>query len=291
VLVAVVGITAVLATLLVLLLDSQRSTMRRLDTLFAQTDLRYMALSGLSTSLNLVSRDRNNADGAGDTWYAYRQEREFPLMEGTIRLRLRDATSIFNMNLLAFLDQRAPELRAAARTYLLAKQLPPGIVDATVDWTDENQNVFGATGAEDSYYLGQIPPYRTPGNMMQTPHEITLLRGIRPDDALKVAEYLTVIPKYTTVNINTVDAALLQALVPQGRVSTVVTKRQRTPYLTPAMAEEDLGVPLPKTVEWSAFSPFFEHTGHVMLEARKMTLSALIDREQGQPVLRRLTWR
>ncbi len=289
VLIAVVGITAVLAGMLVLLLDTQRSTIRRLDVLFSQTELRYMALSGIVSSLNMIERDKNNADGLGDTWFPYSSKRSFPLLNGSIELQLRDATAYPNMNLLESLAPRPQEYRTAVRSYLARKQLPTTMVDATLDWLDSDDRPEGS-GAEAAQYQSSVPPYRPANDLMTNPHELTLLNGVTPDDAENIAEYLSIIPSYSTVNINTADSDYLRTLLREGRVSNVITGRRKAAYNNLGIAEQDLEASLPKTVEFSVFSPFFEHKARVMLEGRKMDVSALIDRTNGKPILRRLIW-
>ncbi|MBI1362764.1 MAG: hypothetical protein GC134_02175 [Proteobacteria bacterium] len=291
VLIAVVGITAVIAALLVLLLDSQRLAVRRINSLFTTTDMRYMALSGMVSSINILSRDKNNADGIGDIWYAYREKQTYPLMNGSIEMALDDATARPNINMVVGLSTNPTEYQHALRRYLNSKRMPENLVDSAVDWLDTDDISNGA-GAENSYYQSLMPPYRTPGALMQSPSEMLLLRGapVEPDAQQALLDALTVIPTHSSVNINTVDENFLRALAPEGQIAQVIRQRRKSPYTSAGAASVELGMPLPKTVEFSAFSPFFEHTSRVMLEGRQMGLSVLIDRQDGSPQPRRMVW-
>jgi general secretion pathway protein K len=91
-------------------------------------------------------------------------------------------------------------------------QLDADLADILLDWLDIDQDIHFPGGAEDGYYLGLQPPYRTSNQPMVSMSELRLLNGFT-DEVLKILEpFVTVLPHDMAMNINWADSKLLMSL-------------------------------------------------------------------------------
>jgi len=82
------------------------------------------------------------------------------------------------------------------------------------DWIDRDIEPGFPDGAEDSSYLGQSPPYRTPNMPVTTVTELLALPGMTRDIYQQLLPYITALPPGTTVNICTAAGRVLDAMTP-----------------------------------------------------------------------------
>jgi len=93
-----------------------------------------------------------------------------------------------------------------------------GIVEAIIDWIDEDDEVLGFGGAESSYYQGLETPYSPRNGPMEFIEELLLIRGITPElyyGTEGTAGLATLVTPYGSdgrININTADPLVLGAL-------------------------------------------------------------------------------
>lgn len=159
-----------------------------------------------------------------------------PLEGGALAGQIIDLQSRFNLNNLAGEDP-TQELQYFAR--LIQRVLDTDQITAqtiaasTRDWIDDDINPTGAYGAEDNYYLGLKPAYRTGNTKMVSSSEFKLLRGVTPEIYAKLAPYISTLPESTPININTAPAPVLGALAPQLDASAgekLVAIREEQPW-------------------------------------------------------------
>ena len=79
-----------------------------------------------------------------------------------------------------------------------------------VDWIDSDNQATFPGGAEDSFYLGQQPPHRTP-NMPLTSVSELLAMGLERPSYEKLAPLVTALPVDTRLNICTAPGEVLDA--------------------------------------------------------------------------------
>jgi general secretion pathway protein K len=80
-----------------------------------------------------------------------------------------------------------------------------------VDWIDDDIATEPG-GAEDGVYSSETPGYRTPNRPITSASEMLALKGFGMDRWVKVAPYVTALPRGVGVNLCTASAALLDAL-------------------------------------------------------------------------------
>ena len=103
--------------------------------------------------------------------------------EGCVLLHITDEDSKLPLNALMPLPQSggtsAPpkEWVAVMQKFFESFAMDPDIIDALIDWIDEDENPYGTGGAEKSHYASLPIAYEPPNARMRTPGELRLVRG------------------------------------------------------------------------------------------------------------------
>lgn len=107
------------------------------------------------------------------------------------------------------------------------------IADSAKDWVDSDSNPTLPDGAEDDYYLGLNPAYRTANALMASPSELHMVRGMTPQIYNALLPYVTTLPTATPINVNTAPAPVLESLardLPAGTGSQLLAIRDKQPW-------------------------------------------------------------
>ena len=158
-----------------------------------------------------------------------------PIEGGAIQGRIVDLQARFNLNNLgaggeaeAAMFQRL--LQGVADTDALTAQT---ITQSIKDWIDADINPTLPYGAEDDYYLGLSPAYRTANRAMVSASELRAVNGVTDQIYRALSPYVTALPTRTAINVNTAAPALLAALAPDLRpadVEVLVETREKEPW-------------------------------------------------------------
>ena len=156
----------------------------------------------------------------------------------------------------------------SAEEFELAEEDAEGIVEAVIDWIDEDDETLGFGGAESSYYQGLENPYTPRNGPMEFIEELLLVRGITPElyygteETPGLATLVTPHGRDGKININTADPLVLGALSEQiepDMVDGMLTYRDYD--------ENDLGNP-----EWYKWAPGFP--GDIIIPPMLITTSS-----------------
>ena len=171
----------------------------------------------------------------------------FPVDNGVVNGNLLDMEARYNINNL--LDDKGEpinteKLRLERLITLVAAKLdesvdPQGLVNAVVDWLDENEETTFPGGAEDSEYSSAETPRRAANRRIASTSELfmvegftaELLRGKTVDDEVVpgLLNYVSALPgNATTINVNTAETEVLQALssyITDANIETVIAGR------------------------------------------------------------------
>ena len=143
---------------------------------------------------------------------------QLPFDRGGIQARVCDMQGRFNLNNLVVNHVKDPLAVAQFRRLLVAVdqiddniEVPPDeidtIVESAVDWIDPDSTAEGFHGAEDDYYMGQTPPYRTANWWFTDVSELLALKTTSPEMKPRIYEalknYVTALPVHTALNVNT----------------------------------------------------------------------------------------
>jgi general secretion pathway protein K len=142
------------------------------------------------------------------------------------------------------------------------------IIEAIIDWIDEDDEPLGFGGAESSYYQGLDTPYEPRNGPMEFIEELLLVKGVTDElyfgtgEMPGLANLVTPYGRDGKVNINTAHAFILGALSDQidlDMIDGMVTFRDDE--------ENDLGNP-----EWYKLAPGFP--GDVIIPPGIITTSS-----------------
>ncbi|MEE2877757.1 MAG: type II secretion system minor pseudopilin GspK [Pseudomonadota bacterium] len=224
-LVTVLMIVAAMSTVAIMLSSAVLASTSRAKALdaSAQTDWFVSGaeeFAELTIEKLVATSGRNLFDGMP----ALSEPMTFQIDGGVISINGRDATNCLNVNALRSNTSDGEEGAGTSRTprddfkQLLELAELEGIdVEALtaslVDWVDADQSP-GLSGAEDSYYSGLVPAYRTSGQPLQNLSELRAIRYYTPEliDALRPLLCAMPDERPQVLNINTLreeEAALL----------------------------------------------------------------------------------
>ena len=171
--------------------------------------------------LQQTAKENPSYTGAGQPWST-----PLPASEVTpgvtLEASLEDLQGRFNINDLVLTDGNTPNTAAIAafQRLLTSLNLDPKLADLIVDWIDKNTEPMD-DGAEDSVYMEQDPPYRTPNLPITSTSELLAMPGVTRAEFDALSPYIVALP--LGVQINTCDAlpVLLDALTGHQQWSTL----------------------------------------------------------------------
>ncbi|MEL7540176.1 MAG: type II secretion system minor pseudopilin GspK [Pseudomonadota bacterium] len=234
-----------------------------------------------------------------------------PVDGGVFSVTARDATNCFDINSLTEGGEggRLVGNASAQRVYqsLLTSAVEDGyasdlaaLVAALTDWMDANA-VPGSGGAEDSYYLSEVPSYRTSGQKLANIEELRAIRGYTPEILQRIAPLICALPTGTAaqqqqININTLtedQAPLLQATLSDALslddVRSVIANRPQGGW---SSAEDLLEDPTVKRIDptqiqvdrLGVVSSLVEVSANVSYRGHDMTMRYLFETVPGRPI-------
>ncbi|HUR41621.1 MAG TPA: type II secretion system minor pseudopilin GspK [Verrucomicrobiae bacterium] len=172
--------------------------------------------------LGILQKDAaaNKYDALSDDWAV--PVDNLPVDHGHVRGRVVDLQGRYNLNnaVLDKVNEQAyrTQLDELIRGLTLQTPAPPGLAGAILDWADEDQNPRFPGGAEDSVYLGLIPPYRAANRPFTVVSELRAVHGVTPEIYDALAPLVSALPKVTRINVNTADVQVLRALSTSANV-------------------------------------------------------------------------
>jgi general secretion pathway protein K len=206
---------------------------------------------------------------------------------------LEDATGKFNLNSLVApnpqTNQEEVDTIALEKLESLMQQVGVETKWASMiaDWIDPDAQPL-PEGAEDSAYASQTPPYRAANTFITSPAELLALPGFGRDRYIKLAPYVTALPRDAKINICTAGGVLLDSLVDNshqnfGRDPEVLAKaRESACFPTKQVYEAEFG----GGQEWpkvqnrvSETSDYFRLTSIVTIGSAEFALYSLLQRD------------
>ena len=218
-----VAIATALATKLAW--DNQVS-MRRTETVLTQEQARFFAVGAEAIAIDVLRQDEIEFDHLGEDWAQPVPPIEIgidDIVMGQMQGYLSDAQAKFNLNNLIPARGAEADENARRQFELLIDQLrlEPAIVDAVIDWIDEDTQTQ-PLGAEDGTYTSLDPPYRPANNYFASVSELRAVAGVDAESYAALLPYVTAIePGWcgsetgtVPVNLNTAPAIVIQSLHP-----------------------------------------------------------------------------
>jgi general secretion pathway protein K len=211
-----------------------------------------------------------------------------PIEGGMVNARLYDQQGLFNLNnLLDAKGKPSPVDKDRFQRLLAMFDLERELANAVIDWLDENTDETPPRGAEDSVYQGQTPAYRSANRRMAHVSELLLVEGFTSEAYEALEPYVTALPDYVRININTAPVPVLMSLAPgieEQDAEALVDRREQLPYTNenefldePALAGPAQAV-LTKAGGLGVKSDYFLVKGAVDVGKARVGLSSLLRR-------------
>jgi general secretion pathway protein K len=216
--IALIVVLFVIATLSVLVLEFVHST--RINMYIAGNiadgmKAFYLAQSSIYVAAAALLDDMQDdkEDHLEEDW-----AQSFPPLpggEGWVTVEIFDESSKLNLNALVRKSGLPDAIKQEAFSNLLTSlELDPTLIDAIIDWTDEDDNAQNE-GPEDAMYgLGVQDggSYGIKNGKFLSLNELTLVPGITDEIYNKLTPYVTIYGD-RKMNLNTVDQKVLSAFV------------------------------------------------------------------------------
>ena len=212
ILLLVVSITVVAGSMLA----SQKIAIRRSGLLFDQNQLLQDIDAGQQLAVTMIRADSNlnDTDSVQDIWA--QPIPPYTLANHSVSIELRDESGRFNINNL-YQDGTANTTALAVFQRLLTQlNLEPDIAIAILDWQDADGEVYQDGGDESTVYAQQSNAVATDALLNQpfvSIDQLLEVKGVSVEALAVLRPYITAIPYYVPININTASPVLLAALI------------------------------------------------------------------------------
>ena len=229
ILLLVVSITVVAGAMLA----SQKIAIRRSGLLFDQNQLLQDIDAGQQLAVTMIRADANlnDTDSTQDIWA--KPVPPYTLGTHSIGIEMRDEASRFNINNLYQNGAVDSNALAVLQRLLTQLNLAPDIAIAVLDYQDADSEVYQDGGDESTVYNQQSNSSvdnDLPNQRLVNIDQLQNVKGINAEVLAVLRPYLTVVPHYLPININTASPVILAALIDGAtsqQMQTIVDLREK----------------------------------------------------------------
>jgi len=275
----IVALASVIATAM---LKQQHIDIRRAENMIKGDQVGLYLRAGENWVRKLLVEDlqKNKFDSLNDNWAKIDSSLEID--KGSILIQVEDQQGRFNLNNL--LDKKGRLSKQDIETFrrlLAVLELDTELVQPVLDWIDADINISLPTGAEDQEYLALKPAYRTANAPFVSVSELLLVKGFTRSVYDKLAPYLSALPNRVEINVNTVSATLLAALLKSTLIDadTIIKNRPRLGYQDIAEFRGEQALTGKKVAGVGVSSQFFKTRVIVGLGRYNVSQTSLIVRD------------
>lgn len=225
------GVVAMAALVATAMLVSQSTWARKAELTNDHTQAQLLMLGGLDWARAVLSDDLANSaiDYIGEPWSLHLPP--VPVENGTLSGYIEDQQGKFNLNNLLDNDKVSVVQLANFQRLLTSLSLSPALASTLADWLDADNEPQPAGGAEDAEYLSSATPYLAANRALIDVAELTLVRGFDDGTRARLRPFITALPRFTAVNVNTASPEVLAAII-EGlsldNARAVVAKREQS---------------------------------------------------------------
>jgi len=207
------GVMALAAIAATAIAVSQSTWSRRNELSTEHVQAQAMVGAGVDWARAVLSDDRRSSsvDHLGEPW-ALRLP-SIPVDNGELAGHIEDEQGRFNLNNLASSGKVDIKQLEHFRRLLSMLALPGELADALADWIDADGEPQPQDGAEDGYYLALDPPYLAANRPLVDVEELALVRGFDASVRARLRPFVTALPRFTPVNVNTAPPEVIAAIV------------------------------------------------------------------------------
>jgi len=220
-----------------------------------------------------------NVDHPGEVWATNLPP--LPIEGGSVDGALIDLQGRFNLNNLVDADGNTdPQAVEQMRRLLIALELDPRWAGIMADWIDRNIDPNFPDGAEDSVYLGEVPPYRAPNTLITSVSEMLALPEMDLNTYRTLLPNICALPSGTAINVNTATIPVLMSLSDNLAASDAAVIAENRPddgYQTVTEVGDIL--PADVTAPLTVGSRYFRLGVRVNIGSTELTMYSLLERE------------
>ena len=228
--ISVVAMATMVATAIMV---SQSTWARQLELSAEHVQARALLQAGADWARAVLGDDRRlgNVDHLGEPW-ALRLP-PMPVENGELVGQIEDQQGLFNLNNLVSEGKISAAQLDHFRRLLSILGLPVSLANALADWIDADGQPQPQGGAEDAYYLALNPPYLAANRPLIDTAELALVAGFDDGARARLRPYVTALPGFTPINVNTAPPEVLSAVIDGldlGNAQALVSQRDRAFY-------------------------------------------------------------
>jgi general secretion pathway protein K len=224
------GVAAVVAILIVALAASAASYLisryslafRHVENVGSRAQADAIARAAVYWAADILQKDRDRGiDHQGEAWAQILPP--IPAEDATLVGRIVDEQGKFNLNTLVRCTNPQERCIENQNAVVVLERLlriadvqgdAGALVDAVIDWIDNDHEVRQPGGAERTHYLGLDPPYLAANMRLTDVGELLRVKGFTEEIVRKISPFVTALPRETTINIYTAPEQVLLALAP-----------------------------------------------------------------------------
>jgi len=287
------GVVALAAIAAAAILASQSIWSRQAELGAEHTQAQAIVQAGIDWGRALLSDDRrlSSVDHLGEPW-ALRLP-PVPVDNGELAGQIDEQQGLFNLNNLVRNGKASPAHVAQFQRLLEILALPDALAASLADWLDADGEPQPQDGAESGYYQGLQPPYLAANRPLGDVAELALVRGFDEAVRTRLRPFVTALPRFTPVNVNTASPEVLAAVVSnldldQARALTAQRGRAYFRNLSEFLAQLPSGA-VADGNDVTTASQYFVASARVTIGGAQARGSALLEREStGWPTV---VWR
>lgn len=203
------GVVALAAMAATAMMVTQSTWARQHEISNDHTQAQMLIQVGVDWTRSLLSNDRrtSNVDHLGEPW-ALRLP-PMPVENGELAGHIDDQQGAFNLNNLVKNGKVNLAQLAHFQSLLDLLGLPAALADALVDWMDADSE----GSAEDEWYLALPSPHLAANRPLTDLAELTLVRGFDEIALTRLRPFVSALPVFTAVNVNTAPPEVIAAVV------------------------------------------------------------------------------
>lgn len=225
------GVVALAALTATAMMTTQSTWLRQSELSAEHVQAQTLIQVGVDWTRALLSDDlrTSNVDHLGEPW-ALRLP-PMPVENGELTGHIDDQQGAFNLNNLVNDGEINLAQLAHFQRLLSILGLPPALADALADWLDTDSEPQPQGGAEDEFYTTLQLPYLTANRTLIDVGELVLVRGFDDGVRARLRPFVSALPAFTAVNVNTAPPEVIAAVVDDlglDDARALVEKRERT---------------------------------------------------------------
>jgi general secretion pathway protein K len=207
------GVVALATMAAAAMMVTQSTWSRQSELAAAHAQAQSVVQAGADWARAVLSDDRrmSNVDHLGEPWAL-----RLPPMSvegGELDGHIDDQQGLFNLNNLVKGGKANLVQLAHFRRLLSTLSLPTTLADTLTDWIDADSEPQPQGGAEDESYLALQPPYLAANRPLTDLAELALVQGFDDDVRARLRPFVSALPVFTAVNVNTAPPEVLAAII------------------------------------------------------------------------------